>query len=63
MSFGAFKVVFPTVVVPEYLDDLIANILSPSFTLSIGVFFMFSITLGLFKYAQISSSKTVYTEK
>lgn len=62
ISFGAFKIVFPTVVVSDNVDTIIKNVLTPAFTPSIGVFFLFSITLGLFKYAQISNSKTVYRE-
>jgi hypothetical protein len=62
ISLGAFKVVFPDQQIPEFIEGLIQNVLSPSFTPSLFVFFFFSITYGLFKFAQISSSTTVYTE-
>jgi hypothetical protein len=62
MSAGALKVVFPDIQVPEAVDGLITNFLTPAFTPGIGIFFFFSITFGLFKFAQISSSQTVYRE-
>lgn len=62
ISLDAFKIVFPDVAVPSFLDSLISDFLSPSFTPSLGVFFFFSINYGLFKFAQISSSETVYKE-
>lgn len=62
ISLGAFKVVFPQVEISQSVDDLIVNVLSPSFTPGLGVFFFFSITFGLFKFAQVSSSQTVYKE-
>ena len=62
ISLGAFKIVFPTIEVPESIDFLIKNFLDPAFTPSIGIFFFFSITYGTFKFAQISSEATVYRE-
>jgi len=62
ISLGALTVVFPTLIIPETIDDIAKNILSPAFTPSLGVFFFFSITFGIFKFAQISSSGTVYRE-
>jgi hypothetical protein len=62
ISLGAFKVVFPQVEISPEIDSLIVNILSPSFTPALFIFFAFSITFGLFKYAQVSSSQTVYRE-
>lgn len=62
ISLGAFKVVFPAIVIPPEIEDLALNILDPAFTPSVLVFFAFSITLGIFKYAQISSDRTVYRE-
>ena len=62
ISFGAFKLVYPEVAVAPALDNLIENILTPAFTPAICVFFLFSITYGLFKFAQISSEETVYKE-
>lgn len=62
ISYGAFKVIFPTIKVPEALDGFITNVLDPAFTPAVGIFFLFSITFGLFKFAQISSDKTVYRE-
>mmetsp|Transcript_17424 Transcript_17424/g.29415 ORF Transcript_17424/g.29415 Transcript_17424/m.29415 type:complete len:248 (-) Transcript_17424:48-791(-) len=62
ISYGAFKIVFPDVLIAPELDNLIVNVLSPSFTPALGVFLLFSVTLGLFKFAQISSDQTVYKE-
>lgn len=62
ISISAFKVAFPQIAIPEQVDSLIVNVLTPAFTPSLGVFFFFSITFGLFKFAQISSSQTVYRE-
>ena len=44
------------------LNYVLKDVLTPAFTPSIGIFFLFSITFGLFKFAQISSQATVYTE-
>ena len=62
ISLGAFKIVFPTIEIPDSVDFLIKNFLDPAFTPSIGIFFFFSITFGIFKFAQISSEATVYRE-
>lgn len=62
ISLGALTVVFPNLTIPESIDSLSKNVLSPAFTPSLGIFFFFSITFGLFKFAQISSSGTVYRE-
>ncbi len=62
ISLGACKVVFPSIMIPDEVDALIVNVLSPSFTPALFVFFFFSITFGLFKFAQVSSSQTVYRE-
>lgn len=62
ISLGAFRVVFPTIVIPPEVENFSMNILDPAFTPSVLVFFAFSITLGVFKYAQISSDRTVYRE-
>ena len=62
MSAGALKIVFKDFSLAEELDGLILNLFTPSFTPSILIFFLFSITFGLFKFAQISSSQTVYRE-
>jgi hypothetical protein len=62
ISLSALKVAFPQVAMPEQLDAAIANFFTPAFTPSLVVFFFFSITFGLFKFAQISSSQTVYRE-
>jgi hypothetical protein len=63
ISYGAFKVIFPQTKIPEALDIFITNVLDPAFTPAVGIFFIFSITFGLFKFAQISSDKTVYREE
>ena len=63
ISLGAYTVVFPDVHIPEWLDGLITNFLSPAFTPALGIFFFFSTTFGLFKFAQISSDQTVYKEE
>lgn len=62
ISAGSLKVVFPDINLPAGLDDVITNFLTPSFTPGLGVFFLFSTSFGLFKFAQISSSQTVYKE-
>ena len=62
ISAGSLKVVFPDINLPAGLDDVITNFLTPSFTPALGVFFLFSTSFGLFKFAQISSSQTVYKE-
>jgi hypothetical protein len=48
--------------VPETFDALIVNVLTPAFTPAFLIFLFFSVTFGLFKFAQISSSQTVYKE-
>ena len=63
ISLGAYTVVFPDTKIPEWLDGLITNFLSPAFTPALGIFFFFSTTFGLFKFAQISSDQTVYKEE
>jgi len=62
ISASAFKVVFPNFEVDSNLDALITNVLDPAFTPALGVFFFFSISYGLWKFAQISSTATVYRE-
>ncbi len=62
ISAGALKVVFKDIEIPVAADALITNFLTPAFTPAL-VFFLFcSSTFGLFKFAQISSSQTVYKE-
>lgn len=63
ISLGAYTVVFPDVKIPESLDFVVTRFLSPAFTPALFVFFFFSITFGLFKFAQISSDQTVYKEE
>ena len=63
ISLGAYTVVFPETKIPAQLDFVITNFLSPAFTPALGVFFFFSTTFGLFKFAQISSDQTVYKEQ
>lgn len=58
----AIKVVFPDFQLNSNLDALISNVLDPAFTPALGVFFLFSISYGLWKFAQISSTATVYRE-
>jgi hypothetical protein len=62
ISIAALQVVYPTFTINEQLDELIKNFLSPVFTPALIFFLICSSTFGLFKYAQISSSKTVYKE-
>ena len=62
MSASAFRVVFPQYQFKEEWTDFIENILTPSFAPVIGVFFFFSITYGLLKFAQVSSNDAVYKE-
>ena len=63
ISLGAYTVVFPETKIPEWLDGLVTNFLSPAFTPALFIFFFFSTTFGLFKFAQISSDQTVYKEE
>jgi hypothetical protein len=63
MSFGAVKVVFPQYAFDPNVDNVIQNILTPAFTPSLLLFFLASITYGLFKFAQASSSDTIYREE
>ena len=63
ISLGAYTIVFPEVKIPESVDFAIKNFLSPAFTPALGIFFFFSTTFGLFKFAQISSDQTVYKEE
>lgn len=63
MSVTALKVVFPTIEIPPLIESVVKDVLTPSFTPALGVFFFFSITFGLFKFAQVSSSQTLYTEE
>ena len=62
LSAGAIEVVFKDITIPDAMDSFITNFLTPAFTPALGVFFFFSITFGLFKFAQISSDQTVYRE-
>jgi len=62
ISLGAFNIVFKDFELSPEIDSLIKNILDPAFTPALGVFFFFSITYGLFKFAQLSSEQTVYRE-
>lgn len=62
MSFNAFRVVFPNFSSNESIEYLITNVLTPSFTPTLLLFFLFSITYGLFKFAQVSSDSSVYKE-
>ena len=62
ISSSAIEVVFPSYKMDENLDYILKDVLTPAFTPSIGIFFLFSITFGLFKFAQISSQATVYKE-
>lgn len=62
ISLGALKVVFPSFEISEESDAIIKNFLTPAFTPALGIFLLFSTTFGLYKFAQISSSQTVYKE-
>ena len=62
ISFGAFKLVYPNVQIDSNIENTIINVLAPAFSPSTAVFFLFSVTYGLFKFAQISSGQTVYKE-
>ena len=62
ISVGAYKIISPSFQVNADLDNLLTNFFSPAFTPSL-IFFLFcSVTFGLFKFAQISNSQTVYKE-
>ena len=63
ISSAAIEVVFPDFKMDPNVDHILKDVLTPAFTPSIGIFFFFSITFGLFKFAQISSQATVYKEK
>ncbi len=62
MSASALEIVFPGFKLDPTVNQLITNVLVPNFTPFFCFFFAVSITLGLFKYAQISSEATVYKE-
>eukprot|EP01039_Chlorochromonas_danica_P009165 gene9164-10117_t len=62
-SSGALKVVYPDVHIPEAADRFIQDALIPALTPTIIFFLFFSVTFGLFKFAQISSSETTYREE
>jgi hypothetical protein len=62
ISTSAIKVAIPSFSVPQWVDSLVLNVLDPAFTPSFLIFFFFSITFGVFKFAQVSSSQTVYRE-
>lgn len=47
---------------PEAFDAIVTNLLTPAFTPALLIFLFFSVTFGLFKFAQISSDQTVYRE-
>lgn len=63
ISFGAVKVVFPNFAIDTNIDSIIENFLIPAFTPAVLLFFLSSITYGLFKYAQAQSVDTVYREE
>lgn len=62
ISTKAFELVRPDVKIPVSVDSFITNFLDPAFTPSFLIFFFFSITFGIFKFAQVSSDQTVYKE-
>ena len=62
MSASAVPVVFPGVKLGDTVEGIITGILTPIFTPALLVFFAFSITYGLFKFAQASSDDSVYKE-
>lgn len=62
-SSGALKVVYPDVHIPEAADRFIQDTLIPALTPMSALFLFFSVTFGLFKYAQISSNETTYREE
>jgi hypothetical protein len=62
ISTSAIKVAIPGFSLPEWADSVVVSVLDPAFTPSFFIFFFFSITFGVFKFAQVSSSQTVYRE-
>ena len=62
ISAGALKVVYPGFELPVAFDSIIVNFLTPAFAPGLAIFLFFSVTFGLFKFAQISSNQTVYKE-
>jgi hypothetical protein len=62
ISLKAFQIVSPSVQISSEVDSVIVNFLSPAFTPALGVFLLCSTTYGLFKFAQLSNSQTVYKE-
>jgi hypothetical protein len=62
LSFGAMKLVKPSVALPSGLEDAVTNFLAPAFGPAVCIFFFFSVTFGLFKFAQVSTSQTTYKE-
>lgn len=63
ISSTAIEIVFPSYKMDSNIDYVLKDILTPMFTPSIGIFFFFSITFGIFKFAQVSSQATVYSEE
>lgn len=62
ISATATRVVFPQFAISSEIDQIITNFLTPAFTPSLIFLLLCSSTFGLFKFAQISSSQTVYKE-
>ena len=62
ISLEALRIVFPDVIFLSGADEIATKFLSPTFTPALLIFFFFSVTFGLLKYAQISSNQTVYKE-
>ena len=63
ISSSAIEVVIPDFKMDSNVDHILKDVLTPLFTPSLGIFFLFSITFGIFKFAQVSSQATVYTEE
>ena len=62
ISSSAIEVVFPNYKMDASLNYILKDVMTPAFTPSIGIFFLFLSPFGLFKFAQISSQATVYKE-
>jgi hypothetical protein len=62
ISSSALEVVFPNFKLGPDFDNLVTNVMIPGFTPVVVLFFAFSITYGLFKFAQVSSDQSVYKE-
>ena len=63
ISSSAIEVVFPDFKMDQNVDYVLKDVLTPFFYSLYRDLLFFSITFGIFKFAQVSSQATVYTEE